>query len=170
MAFAQLGQGRQLFTTDCGGLVTTGKQAGQPCRDPNHGVEQLHQHLDNRGQRQRQPLPVSGTQGLGDNFREIEDGQRQQECHQGLPAGTKYLNGLGSHAGSAHGMGKGIEDEDTGDGFVQVRPDLTQGLRPARLLLQLAFHKSRGDRQQYRLQDGTQEGNTDRDQQIGDKQ
>ena len=80
--------------------------------------------------------------------------------------GTEYHQRLGTDAERAHRMGKSVQDQDRGQRFVQPLLDPVDDVTGARPFGFQRFDITGRGRQQYRLQDRAQEGNTDGDYKV----
>ena len=76
--------------------------------------------LDEPSQRRGQGSPVVCSDGFRDDFGEDQDEEGQGQGGQSKIFVSKDFDGLGTYAGSTHGVGQRVEGQDGGDGAVHV--------------------------------------------------
>ena len=101
-------------------VLATTNAAGNQLGQPHKGHQSDHDELQNRRQHGRQSAPVFRPNGLGDNFRQHQNGQGHHRGGRAEPGFAKHHRHLGADPGSPYGMGDRIEGENGGQGFVDI--------------------------------------------------
>ena len=169
--FPYFRHGRKFGAAEYASFLVFVQKAGDHLGHPYQGIKNYDDHLQGIDRKWRQGLPVIGAQRFWYDLGENEDGQGHQGADhsfggdgqveakqaQGAAIAPDLLR-LHTHAHGANRMGNGIEGQDAGQRPVNILlKDLEQFSHPGALFV-FQFNKGRGNAQEYRFPDGTQEG------------
>ncbi|MEJ2385077.1 MAG: hypothetical protein P8Y54_11880 [Xanthomonadales bacterium] len=146
----------------------------QALAQPDQRIQQADHQRDGIGRKRGQFLPVHGAQGLGNDFRKNQDGQRHDGRHQ--ERGDHRMRfgpdqrGLRADADRADGVRDRVQGQDRGQRPVDILLEAMQLPPGAASVLHLDLGVAWRDAEQRGLPQGAQERGDDGQQKKGEKQ
>ena len=103
-----------------------GDESCEFLNQPNNRESDVNKELNDGRCRYCQRTPVIGTDGLGDDFTEHEDAERENTRDDTNACTGKKFCSLSTHKGGTHGVGYRVDNQNSRNGTVDVGLEFLQ--------------------------------------------